>query len=129
MRNHATLITLWLLAGTCSAALAQSVVVVNQGNATVTIVDASTMSVTGHIGQNLPGRMRAHEVAVSGDGKTAFLPVYGDTGLGTPGMDGHELLFADLPSRRITGSVDFGRGVRPHFPDSVDSVTVYLTPN
>jgi YVTN family beta-propeller protein len=60
--------------------------------------------------------MRAHEVAVSADGKTAYLPVYGDTGLGTPGTDGRELLFADLPSRRITGSVDFGRAVRPHFP-------------
>lgn len=116
MRNRVRFFALSVLMTACSAVCAQSLVVVNQGNATVSIVDTSSMSVSGQIDQNLPGKMRAHEVAISADGKTAYLPVYGDTGLGTPGTAGRELLFADLPSRRITGSVDFGRAVRPHFP-------------
>ena len=34
--------------------------------------------------------------------------------MGLPGIDGREMLAIDLASRKITGRVDFGRGVRPH---------------
>lgn len=105
-----------LAAGAATAVQAQSLVVVNQGNASVSIVDPSTLAVTASIDQGQSGKMRAHEVAVSPDGKTAYLPVYGDAGVGLPGADGQKLLLLDLPTQKITGSVDFGRGVRPHLP-------------
>jgi DNA-binding beta-propeller fold protein YncE len=102
--------------------------VVNQSNATISLVNPDTFAVEGTIEEKLPGKVHVHEAAVTLDGKTALLPVYGDAGVGKPGTDGHEVLFADLSSGTITGSVDFGRGVRPHLP-VVDPNTglVYVT--
>jgi DNA-binding beta-propeller fold protein YncE len=57
-----------------------------------------------------------HEVIASPDGRTAFVPIYGDSGVGLPGSDGSKLVVVDLASRKVTGSIDFGRGVRPHCP-------------
>lgn len=55
-----------------------------------------------------------HEVAASPDGKRAFVPIYGNSGVGSPGTDGQLLRVIDLDSRAIVGTVDFGKGVRPH---------------
>ncbi len=52
----------------------------------------------------------------SADGRTAFLPIYGSTGVGKPGIDGHEMLVIDVPSRKVVGDVQFGHAVRPHEP-------------
>ena len=110
------------------AAGAQSLVVVNQGDASISIVDPDTAKVVGRIEERLPGKVHGHEVAVSPDGRTAYVPVYGDSGVGKPGIDGRSLLFVDLPSRAVTGTLDFGRGLRPHLP-VVDprSGLVYVT--
>ncbi|MGH7193104.1 MAG: cytochrome D1 domain-containing protein, partial [Candidatus Saccharimonadales bacterium] len=37
-----------------------------------------------------------------------------NTGVGRPGINGHQMLVVDLPSRKIIDSIDFGHGVRPH---------------
>lgn len=42
------------------------------------------------------------------------MPIYGSSGIGDPGIDGHQLLVIDLVSRKITQVLDFGHGVRPH---------------
>jgi YVTN family beta-propeller protein len=55
-----------------------------------------------------------HEVAASPDGRTAYVPIYGNSGVGNPGTDGRKLTIIDIPSRRVTGQLDFGKGVRPH---------------
>ena len=55
-----------------------------------------------------------HEVAASPDGKTAYVPIYGDSGVGRPGTDGSKLSVIDLASRKVTHTIDFGHGVRPH---------------
>jgi len=55
-----------------------------------------------------------HEVAASPDGKTAYVPIYGDAGVGRPGTDGSTMLVIDLASRKVVHTVDFGHGVRPH---------------
>jgi DNA-binding beta-propeller fold protein YncE len=60
--------------------------------------------------------VHGHEIAASADGRTAFVPIYGSTGVGKPGIDGHDMLVIDLSSRKIVGDIDFGHGVRPHFP-------------
>jgi DNA-binding beta-propeller fold protein YncE len=57
-----------------------------------------------------------HEVIASADGRTAFVPIYGDSGVGLPGSDGRNLVVVDLASRKVSGTIDFGRGVRPHCP-------------
>ena len=55
-----------------------------------------------------------HELVASPDGKLAFVPIYGDSGVGLPGSDGRTLDVIDLGARRIVRTIDFGRGVRPH---------------
>jgi YVTN family beta-propeller protein len=85
--------------------------VVNQGDHDLSLVDAATGR------QSLAvdvGGVTGHEVAVSSDGKRAFVPIYGSAGVGKPGTDGHSITVVDVSKRTVVGSVEFGHGVRPH---------------
>jgi YVTN family beta-propeller protein len=62
------------------------------------------------------GGNTGHEVIASPDGRIAYLPIYGDSGVGKPGTDGSNLVVIDIASRKIIGNIDFGHGVRPHCP-------------
>lgn len=62
------------------------------------------------------GGITGHEVIASPDGKTAYVPIYGNSGVGKPGTDGSKLAVIDIASQKVTGDLDFGRGVRPHCP-------------
>ncbi len=108
-----------LLAGVCfglaATAGAQTLLVVNQGDADVSLVDPASARQVATVAENTPG-VHGHEVAASADGRLAFVPIYGSTGVGRPGIDGHEILVIDLATRKIVGDIDFGHGVRPHFP-------------
>jgi DNA-binding beta-propeller fold protein YncE len=97
------------------AANAQTLLVVNQGDSNVSLVDPVSARELATIAENTPG-VHGHEIAVSADGHTAFLPIYGSTGVGKPGIDGHEMLLIDVSSQKIVGRIDFGHGVRPHQP-------------
>lgn len=87
--------------------------VVNQGDVNISIVDPVTAKQIATVPEDVTG-VHVHEAAVSPDGKTAYLPVYGSTGVGKPGLDGHEMLVMDVASHKIVGHLDFGHGVRPH---------------
>ena len=85
--------------------------VANKGDQTLAIVDpvaGQTVAVVAEDG------VTGHEVVASPDGKCAFVPIYGNAGVGRPGTDGRLLQVIDLASRKVTGTVDFGKGVRPH---------------
>src|SRR6202044_1703961 len=99
----------------CTGAGAQSLLVANQGNATVSVIDVTTGRQVAVVEEKTPG-VHGHEVVASADGKTAFLPIYGSTGVGKPGVDGHQMLVIDVPTHVVVGHVDFGHGVRPHLP-------------
>lgn len=96
-----------------SSVQAQSLLVVNQGDTNVSVVDPVAEKEVATIAEKTAG-VHGHEVAVSTDGHTAFVPIYGSSGVGKPGIDGHEMLVIDLASREIVGAIDFGHGVRPH---------------
>jgi len=106
---------------------AQSLLVVNQGDTNVSIVDPASERQVATIAEKTTG-VHGHEIAASADGRLAFVPIYGSTGVGKPGIDGHDMLVIDLPSRSILGDIDFGHGVRPHFPllDPVSGM-LYIT--
>jgi len=87
--------------------------VVNQGDKTVSVVDPATNRQIQIIDEHQT-TMHAHEAAVSGDGKTLYLPIYGNVGVGSPGLDGSEILAVDTQTGQITNHLDFGHGVRPH---------------
>ena len=73
----------------------------------------------GHAVANIPediAGVHAHEVTVSADGRTAFLPIYGSSGVGRPGVDGDRMLFVDLTTHKIVGDLHFAHPVRPHLP-------------
>src|SRR5947199_4922812 len=55
-----------------------------------------------------------HEVAASPDGKLAFVPIYGNSGVGKPGTDGKNMVVIDIAGRKKVGNLDFSHGVRPH---------------
>jgi DNA-binding beta-propeller fold protein YncE len=103
-------------AGLIPASLnAQSLLVVNQGDTNVSIVDPASERQIATVAEKTNG-VHGHEIAASADGHLAFVPIYGSSGVGKPGIDGHDMLVVDLASRSIVGDIDFGHGVRPHFP-------------
>jgi DNA-binding beta-propeller fold protein YncE len=93
----------------------QSLLVVNQGDTSLSIVDPTSAKQIAVIAEGTP-TMHGHEVATSPGGHTAFVPIYGNVGVGKPGLNGHEMLILDLPSHKIVGRIDFAHGVRPHQP-------------
>jgi YVTN family beta-propeller protein len=62
------------------------------------------------------GGVTGHEIAASPDGRLAYVPIYGNSGVGMPGTDGTNMVVIDIAARKIVGNVDFGKGVRPHLP-------------
>ncbi len=106
-----------LISGLCLAAPSpgQSLLVVNQGDTSLSIVDPASAKQVAVIAEGTP-TMHGHEVITSADGRTAYVPIYGNVGVGKPGLNGHEMLLLDLPSRKVIGHIDFAHGVRPHQP-------------
>jgi YVTN family beta-propeller protein len=87
--------------------------VANKGDNSLGIIDP----VAGKQIAEVPeGGVTGHEVVASPDGKLAYVPIYGDSGVGMPGTDGSNMVVIDIAARRIVGNVDFGKGVRPHLP-------------
>jgi DNA-binding beta-propeller fold protein YncE len=100
---------------TASSACAQTLLVANQGDSTTSLIDAASGKLLTAVPDNTPD-VHGHEVVASADGRYAFVPIYGSTGVGKPGIDGHEMLVIDIAARKVVGHVDFGHGVRPHMP-------------
>ena len=88
-------------------------VVVNQGDKDISLVDPELQQQIATISEGVTA-MHGHEAAASPYGRSAYVPIYSNVGVGHPGLNGHEMLVIDLPSRKIIGHVEFGHGVRPH---------------
>ena len=88
--------------------------VVSQGDYTLTLVDPATGK---HIGVISTGSAQGHghEVAASPNGRTAYVPIYGNAGVGKPGTNGKNILVIDIPSHKVIGNIEFSHGVRPHY--------------
>ncbi len=100
--------------GVPSTARAQTLLVANQVDRTVSVIDMKTGD-QDTVAEGIEGQW-GHEIAVAKDGRTAYLPIYGNSGVGKPGIDGQKMLVIDLGLRTVTGVVNFGHGVRPHLP-------------
>jgi DNA-binding beta-propeller fold protein YncE len=87
--------------------------VANQGDRDLSIIDPAAGQQVATVPE---GGVTGHEVAASPDGRTAFVPMYGNSGVGKPGTDGRNMVVIDIAARKVTGNVDFGKGVRPHCP-------------
>lgn len=87
--------------------------VANQGDHDLSIMDPTAEQQVATVPE---GGITGHEVVASSDGRTAFVPIYGNSGVGKPGTDGRNMVVIDIATRKVTGNVDFGHGVRPHCP-------------
>jgi YVTN family beta-propeller protein len=85
--------------------------VANKGNHTLGIVDPDAGR---EVAQVPESGVTGHEVAASPDGRTAFVPIYGNSGVGQPGTDGHSIDVIDIASRRRVKTLDLGKPLRPH---------------
>ena len=97
--------------GADSPAGGSMLLVANKGDHTLGIIDpvagrqVATVKESGVTG---------HEVVASPDGRTAYVPIYGDSGVGRAGSDGRTMDVIDIASRRRLATIDFGGPQRPH---------------
>ncbi|HEX4038547.1 MAG TPA: cytochrome D1 domain-containing protein [Acidobacteriaceae bacterium] len=94
---------------------AQLLLIANQGDHTLSLLSPDSGQTVATVVEGVRGEW-GHEVAASADGRTAYLPIYGNSGVGRPGIDGRKLLVIDVPTHRVVQTIDFGHGVRPHLP-------------
>ena len=87
--------------------------VANKGDNSLGIIDPVAGKQVAEVAE---GGVTGHEVTTSPDGKLAYVPIYGNSGVGQPGTDGTNLVVIDLAARKVVGNIDFGKGVRPHLP-------------
>jgi len=87
--------------------------VANKGDNAMGIIDPVAAKQVAEVPE---GGVTGHEIIASPDGKLAYVPIYGDSGVGMPGTDGSNMVVIDLASRKVVRNLDFGKGVRPHCP-------------
>jgi len=99
-----TFIFVLLLGAVIRTASAQTLVVVNKGSATATIVDVSS----GEKLATIPVGVGPHEAVVSKDGRWAVAANYGQR------TGGNTLSVIDIAGRKVVRTVDLGEYTRPH---------------
>ncbi len=107
--------TLALVCLAAPGALAQQprLLVAEKGAQSLAIIDPESGSVLASVPE---GGITGHEVIASADGKLAFVPIYGNSGVGRPGTDGTNIAVIDIATHKVVGNIAFDHGVRPHCP-------------
>lgn len=85
--------------------------VAQKGDRSLAIVDPAAGKVLANVAE---GGITGHEVAASPDGKLAFVPIYGNSGVGKPGTDGRNIVVIDVAAHKVVGNIEFSHAVRPH---------------
>ncbi|HET8921675.1 MAG TPA: hypothetical protein VFN26_01620 [Candidatus Acidoferrum sp.] len=109
---------------TNSASISSGLLVVaNQKEHTVLIVDPDKRAELAKIVVGVNG----HEVIVSKDGLFAYVPIYGNSGVGRPGTDGSTIDVVDLEKRKLSATIDLGKPLRPHRAEFGPDGLLYVT--
>lgn len=102
-----------------------TVLVTNKGDRTLSLIDPKTNKQIAVVPEE---GITGHEVSASADGKLAFVPIFGNSGVGKPGTDGQLIRVIDLEKKAIVATIDFGKGVRPHCPITCEKTgLLYVT--
>ena len=115
MRSIRLAVALLLLSIIVPSSHAQQarLLVTQKGDQSLAIVDP----VSGKVLASVPeGGITGHEVIASPDGRLAYVPIYSNVGVGSPGTNGRTLVVIDIAAQKVVASLDFGHGVRPHMP-------------
>jgi YVTN family beta-propeller protein len=120
-----TLATVSLQAADPSTGL---LLVINKGDHTLGIIDPVAGEQVATVAES---GITGHEVAASADGRFAYVPIFGDSGVGKPGSDGQSLDVIDIAARRIVQTIEFDEPQRPHCavygPDGLLYVSAEVT--
>ena len=73
------------------------------------------------------GGVTGHEVAASTDGRFAYVPIYGNSGVGQPGSNGRSISIIDVAKHQRVAEIDLGKAVRPHCPVIGPDGMLYVT--
>ena len=97
------------------ACLAQQprLLVAEKGAQSLAIIDPANGSILASVPE---GGITGHEVIASADGKFAFVPIYGNSGVGSPGTDGQNIAVIDIATKKVVDNIAFDHGIRPHCP-------------
>src|SRR5580693_9258286 len=76
---------------------------------------------------NLEVGVAPHDVAISPDHKTAYIPVYGDGVYGRNPHPGHTIAIIDLASRQVAGTIDVSPYQAPHGIQVDEAGKIYVT--
>ncbi|PYT76509.1 MAG: hypothetical protein DMG40_26000 [Acidobacteria bacterium] len=98
-------------------------VVANQKEHTVLVVDPDARRELAKVVVGVNG----HEVMVSKDGRFAYVPIYGNSGVGRPGTDGRTIDVIDLQARKLAATIDLGKPLRPHRAEWGPDGMLYVT--
>src|SRR6202030_1118703 len=79
-----------------SSAAKPALLVANQGDRDLSIIDPKAGQQVAAVPE---GGITGHEVAASPDGRTAYVPIYGNSGVGKPGTDGRNMVVIDISAR------------------------------
>jgi YVTN family beta-propeller protein len=112
MKSASVLLTVLIVSfASLSSHAGGLLLVANKGEQTMGIIDPAAGQQLATVAED---GITGHELVASPDGQFAYVPIYGNAGVGQPGTDGRLLRVIDVAKRQITGTVDFGKGVRPH---------------
>jgi DNA-binding beta-propeller fold protein YncE len=98
-------------------------VVANQVEHTTLLIDPDTHKELAKINVGVNG----HEVTVDPANKFAYVPIYGNSGVGKPGSDGSSIDVIDIANRKLAYSIDLGKPLRPHDPHFGPDGNLYVT--
>ncbi|HEV2134139.1 MAG TPA: hypothetical protein VGR47_07730 [Terracidiphilus sp.] len=97
----------------CANSQQARLLVAQKGDRSLAVVDPVAGNVIADVAED---GVTGHEVAGSPDGRLAFVPIYGNSGVGSPGTDGRNIVVIDIAAHKIVGNIEFSHGVRPHCP-------------
>ncbi len=85
--------------------------VVCKDDSTLEVIDLETSKRAGAV---MASGFTPHEVVATGDGRFAYMPVYSDAPVGSPGSDGRRVDIVDLLTFQRVGDIRLAFPSRPH---------------
>jgi len=98
-------------------------IMIDKRGGLVRFFDPATLKEVGTLQLEAP----PHELAISPDHKTAYVPLYGDGVYGANPHPGHQIVAIDLGARKVIGTIDVSPYQAPHGLQVDNNGTLYAT--